>query len=324
MKVLITRPWPSMAIDKIKQRFPDVDIRNNDRPMSAGEMTTALTHYDIIAPTIGDRFSAKVFQAAADIQLTCRLLANYGAGFDHIDVSAANQAGIQVTNTPGATTIATAETTMILLLMAARRITEGQAMLFGQPGWPGWAPTQLVGTGLHGKTLGIVGMGEIGKEVARKAYLGFGMDILYYNRTPKAGMQGIIATQVPDVDTLCRKSDFVSVHMASAPATRGIIGKKQLDLIGPNGILVNTARGDLIDEMATIQALRDGRLGGAGIDVFQNEPALKPDWFDAPNATLLPHMGSGTIETRSAMALKALGNMKAFADGRALIDPVTS
>ena len=323
MKVLITRPWPGRAVDKIKQYFPNLDIRNNNTPMSAGEITTALTHYDIIAPTIGDRISADVIKAAADIRLTCRLLANYGAGFDHIDVTAAQAAGIGVTNTPGATTNATAETTMILLLMSARQITAGQAMLFGEPGWPGWAPNQLVGTGLHGKTLGIVGMGDIGKEVARKAYLGFGMDILFYNRSPKAGMQGIIATQVPDVDTLCRKADFVSVHMASTPETRGIIGERQIDLIGPNGILVNTARGDLIDENAAIKALHAGRLGAAGIDVFQNEPALNPEWFNTPNATLLPHMGSGTIETRTAMALKAFGNMKAFAEEQPLIDPVT-
>ena len=324
MKILITRDWPAPALPKVAAHFAQAEFRQEDAPMTLDDAIAALQTYDIVAPTIGDAFAEEAFIQASRNGIRTKLLANFGAGYDHIDVDAAAGAGIWVTNTPGATTMATAEITMTLMLMCARRIVDGQQMLSGPQGWQGWSPTQLMGMGLNGKTLGIVGMGDIGKEVARKAYLGFGMDIIFYNRTPKAGMQGLIATQVGDLNDLCTRADVVSVHMASTPQTRGIIGAPQLERIGSQGILINTARGDLIDERATRAALSDGSLGAAGLDVFQGEPAIDPAWFKTPNATLLPHMGSATIETRTAMALQSFDNMKAFADGRPLPNPVNT
>ncbi|MEC7983012.1 MAG: D-glycerate dehydrogenase, partial [Pseudomonadota bacterium] len=249
------------------------------------------------------------------------MIANYGVGVNHIDLAAAAAHGIPVSNTPGVLTDATADLAMTLMLMLCRRAGEGERELRAGA-WAGWRPTHLVGQAMTGKRLGIIGMGRIGKAVAQRAHFGFGMEIGCFNRSPVADGAGVGATQYDSVAALCAASDFVSLHCAATPDTFEILNEEALAAMSADAYVINTARGDVVDEAALVAALESGAIAGAGLDVFQGEPAVNPAILAAPNTVLLPHLGSATRETRVAMGLKVVANARAFAAGDPLPDPV--
>ena len=324
MKLLITRLWPAPALDKVVKHFPNFEMRESTAPLSVDEAREALQNFDIIAPTVGDSFGAETFDGLQGIQT--KLLANYGVGYDHIDLAACKAAGVSATNTPGVLTDATAEIAIMLLLMTARRASEGELALRGvdprapEARWTGWHPKHMLSTGLAGKTIGIVGLGRIGKEVARRAFHGLRMDVLTYSRRKQDGIMGVWTETTDSMQEICERSDVISLHCNLTPDTHHIFGEPEIAALGHSGIVINTARGEVMDEVAVIKALHDQRLTGAGLDVFQNEPALNPDWLTAPNATLLPHLGSSSVETRVAMGLRSLMNMQAFLKEQPLPD----
>lgn len=314
MRLLVTRPMTDRATRAIAAEF-DATFRDNT-PLTEAGAAAAMRDYDAVMPTLGDAFSAGAFAGP----LRCRLLANFGAGFNHIDIEAARAAGIAVTNTPDVVTDATADIAVTLMLMTLRRASEGERMLrAGQ--WTGWNPTQLLGSEMSGRTLGIVGMGRIGRAIARRCHLGFGMRVVFFNRSPVADA-GVPARQIADLDAMLDAADVAVIAVPGGAATRGLIGAAQLRALGPAGVLVNIARGDVVDEDALIRALAHGGIAGAGLDVYAREPHVPQALLDAPNATLLPHLGTATDDTRTRMGLRALENLRAFAAGRALPDRV--
>lgn len=314
MKLLVTRPLPDAVMQAARARF-DLTARDSTLPLTPDELRASLRDFDVVLPTLGDLYRADVF---ADVpNPRARLLANFGVGFNHIDVDAARAAGLQVTNTPGAVTDATADIAMMLVLMTARRAAEGERLVRAGR-WQGWHPIQMLGTHVTGKTLGIIGMGRIGKAIARRAHHGFGMDILYHNRS--AADPGLPARAVPLAEAMA--ADFVVVAVPGGPATRHLIGADALAQMKPTGHFINIARGDVVDEAALAQALRKGQIAGAGLDVYEHEPKIHPDLLVPDNVTLLPHLGTATHEVRTAMGLMALDNLVAFAEGRPLPNPV--
>ena len=316
-RLLVTRPLPRPVIEALDPRF-DVTVRDKTRPLSPDEMAAALGAYDAILPTLGDPLSAATIAAAP--WLRTRILANFGVGYNHIDVAAARSAGMVVTNTPGAVTDATADIAMTLILMTCRRAGEGErALRAGQ--WEGWHPTQFLGLHVTGKTLGIVGMGRIGKAIARRAALGFGMSIVFFNRSPVAD-PGVPARQLATLHEVCGEADIVVAAVPATPETHHLIDAAALAAMKPQGVLVNIARGDVVDEAALIAALQAGGIGGAGLDVYEREPHV-PDALKAmENVTLLPHLGTAALEVRVAMGLMAADNLNAWIAGRDLPNPV--
>lgn len=317
MKVLVTRRMTAAAEDALRARF-DAVIRDDPAALTAGEAAQAMRDYDAIMPTLGDAFTADAFRTAGTPR--CRLLANFGAGFNHIDLQAASAAGVIVTNTPDAVTEATADIAMTLILMTARRASEGERILRAGE-WTGWQPTQLLGTHVTGKTLGVIGMGRIGKAIARRAHFGFGMPVVFFNRSQVTSLD-FPATQLPGIDDVLRGADFIVLAVPGGAATRHLIGAPQLREIGPRSYLVNISRGDVIDEAALIAALQDRQIAGAGLDVYEREPQVPEALRAMNNVTLLPHLGTATEETRTIMALRAVANMTAFANGEAPKDRV--
>lgn len=262
---------------------------------------------DVIIPTVTDKLtSARI----ASLPNSVRLLANFGAGVSHIDLEACKARGLPVTNTPDVLTDATADVALLLMLGAARRAGEGEAMMRART-WPGWAPTHMLGTHLHGKTLGVFGMGRIGEALARRA-LALGMSLVWTGRSARA--LPFEATFVQG-DEFWRRADVVSLHAPLTEATRGIANERRLGLLPRGAIIVNTARGELVDDDALIAALQSGQVAAAGLDVFSGEPEFDPRYAELPNTFLLPHLGSATLETRTAMGLRALANVAAFAEG---------
>lgn len=293
----------------------DADFRPLNIPLTSMEAGAALAEYDAIIPTLGDRFDAGAF-SRQDIR--ARIIANFGAGFDHIDLQAAAAAGVSVTNTPDVVTDATADLAITLLLMTARRASEGERLL-RRGEWDGWHPTQLLGSHVSGKTLGLIGMGRIGSAIARRAFHGFGMEVVFFNRSQLSGTV-VPATQLASVDAVMEAADFVVLAVPGGAATRHMIGRTQLQKLGASGHLINIARGDVVDEAALIAALEGRIIAGAGLDVYEREPLVPQALRDLENVTLLPHLGTATDEARTAMALRALDNLKAFKEGRALPD----
>ncbi len=302
------------ATASLKARF-DVDFRD-DTPMDLAEARSALQRYDAILPTLGDDLGTDAFQG----DLRCRVIANFGAGTNHIDLQAARAAGIVVTNTPDVVTDATADIALMLMLMTLRRASEGERILRDGE-WVGWRPTQLLGHEMSGRRVGIVGMGRIGKAIARRCHLGFGMQVQFFNRSTVSSLD-IPARQVPDLHEMLRMCDIVVLAVPGGAATRHLIGPDELAAIGPEGFLVNIARGDVVDEDALIEALHGGTIAGAGLDVYAREPHVPQRLLDAPNATLLPHLGTATEDTRSRMGLRALDNLLAVAEGQTPPDRV--
>jgi lactate dehydrogenase-like 2-hydroxyacid dehydrogenase len=283
--------------------------------MSRAEMLAALAGQDIVMPTLGDLFSADLFAEAGAPR--ARLLANFGVGYNHIDVGAARAAGLEVTNTPGAVTDATADIALTLMLMSARRAGEGERLVRAGR-WQGWHPTQLLGLHLTGKTVGIVGMGRIGQAIAKRAHFGFGMQVVYHTRTPRPLPDLPQARALPRLHDLMAAADVVVVAVPASPATHHLIDAAALAALRPHAHLVNIARGDVIDEAALIEALQAGRIGGAGLDVYEHEPHVPEALRALETVVLLPHLGTAALEVREAMGRMVLENARAFRDGRPL------
>lgn len=311
-RILVTRKWPDRVEALLAQRY-DATFNPDDRPLGHAELLRAMREYDALCPTITDLLDAAILEAP---DRRVRMLANFGAGTDHIDLAAARAAGIEVTNTPGVLTAATADIALTLMLMSARRAGEGEREL-REGRWTGWRPTHLLGTGLSGKVLGLVGFGRIARAVAERARFGFGMDILYFSRrrAEREEEERLGARHVASLTAMVEQCDFVSLHVPGGEATRNIINAGVMAHMKPHAILINTARGDVVEEAALVDALQSGRIAGAGLDVFVGEPAVSQDLLNAPNTVLLPHLGSATLETREAMGLRALANLDDWAQG---------
>jgi len=307
---------PARVVEAARALF-EVEMREENTPLKPGQMKGALALYDGIVPTLGDMFSAEVLAEAEGSR--CRILANFGVGHNHIDVAAARAVGIAVTNTPGAVTDATADIALMLMLMSARRAGEGERLVRAGR-WTGWNPTQMLGLHVTGKTVGIVGMGRIGQAIARRCHFGFGMEVLYYNRSPKA--VDFPARQVESLAALAAAVDFLVLAVSGGAATQGLIGRQVLAAMRPTAHLVNIARGDVVDEAALIETLREGRIAGAGLDVYAREPEVPAALRALENVTLLPHLGTAALEVREAMGLMAVENLRAFFAGEALPNPV--
>lgn len=310
--LLVTRPLPQSVLDACTRHF-DTTFRDADRGLTEAEAAEALGAYDAILCTLGDRFTADAFESAGEIR--CGVLANFGVGYNHIDARAARAAGVAVSNTPDTVTDATADIGMTLLLATARRAGEGERLVRAG-GWTGWAPTQMLGTHVTGKTVGIVGMGRIGQAVAKRCALGFDMQLLYHSRSSKA--VPLPAMQVDDLEELMSSADFIVVTVPATPETHHLISREMIGLMKPDAILINIARGDVVDEAALIEALEAGRIGGAGFDVYENEPEVPERLAKLDNAVLLPHLGTAALEVREAMGRMALDNACAWAKGQAL------
>ena len=318
LKVLVTRRWPEEVERAMQERF-EVVLDESDRPLRQEELAQAMDVFDVLCPTVSDRIDAEVIAGGSRV----KLIANYGVGFDHIDLAAAKAKGIAVTNTPGVLTDATADIAVTLLLMAARRAGEGERELRAGE-WSGWRPTHLIGSELKGKVLGLVGFGRIAIATARRARHGFGMRIAYYGRREcdPAVREELEAEFFPELNDLLGASDFVSLHVPGGAETANLIGAGALAAMKPGSYLINTARGGVLDHDALAEALASGRLAGAGLDVYPQEPHVPPALLELENVVLLPHLGSANAETRIAMGMKALANVEAFARGEPLPDRV--
>ncbi len=312
--VIVTRKLPDIIETRMRELF-DVRLNISDKAMSHSELATALREADVLVPTVTDRIDAGLIAQAGD-QL--KLIANFGNGVDNIDVTSALRRGITVTNTPGVLTDDTADMTMALILAVARRVVEG-ANAVNDETWPGWSPTWMLGRRISGKRLGIVGMGRIGTAVAKRAKA-FGISIHYHNRkrlSPKVE-ESLEATYWDSLDQMLSRMDIVSVNCPHTPATYHLLSARRLKLMKPDAIIVNTARGEIIDENALIRMLEADEISGAGLDVFEHEPAVPPKLAKLAKAgkvTLLPHLGSATIEGRLDMGEKVIINIKTFMDG---------
>ncbi len=308
-RIIVTRRWPEKVENELKS-FTDAALNETDEVFGPERLKAALKEADAVLCTVTDAMTADILAEATQ----AKLLGNFGVGVNHIDLKAADEAGLTVTNTPGVLTDATADIAMTLLLMAARRAGEGERMVRAHA-WSGWGPTQLLGTAVSGKTLGIIGMGRIGRAMAHRCHFGFGMDIVFYNRSPvsNSGIPG--ARQLATVEDVLEASDFVSLHCPGGGANRHLINADRLQAMKPTAFLINTARGDVVDEAALASALKVGAIGGAGLDVFEQEPAVHPDLLGLENVVLLPHLGSATRETRVAMGELVIKNLKAFLNG---------
>lgn len=308
--VVITRKLPDVVETRMRELF-DARLNLDDKPMSQDDLVAAVRSADVLVPTVTDRIDAALIEQAGS-QL--KLIANFGTGVDNIDVAAAAKRGITVTNTPGVLTQDTADMTMALILAVARRIVEG-AEVIPQGNWVGWSPTWMLGTRITGKRLGIVGMGRIGQALAYRARA-FGLQIHYHNRRRVAASieEALEATYWDSLDQMLARMDIVSVNCPHTPATFHLLSARRLQQMRPQAILVNTARGEIIDETALIEMLEAGELAGAGLDVFEHSPAVNPKLLALDNVVLLPHMGSATFEGRGDMGEKVVINIQTFVD----------
>ena len=316
--VVVTRRLPQPVETRMRELF-DVRLNETDAPMDAAALAAAMQGADVLVPTVTDRIDQRLLAQAGE---RLKLIANYGAGFDHIDVETARARGILVSNTPGVLTDDTADMTMALILAVPRRLTEGLALM--QSGdWAGWSPTAIMGHRIWGKRLGILGMGRIGQAVARRARA-FGMQIHYHNRRRlhPAVEDELSARYWESLDQMLARMDVISVNCPHTPATYHLLSARRLALMKPTAYVVNTARGEVIDENALTRMLVRGELAGAGLDVFEKEPAVNPRLLGLPNVVLLPHMGSATEEGRLEMGEKVIINIKTFADGHRPPDQV--
>lgn len=311
LSVVVTRRLPEPVETRLSELF-DVRLREDDSPMTKAELVAAVKEADVLVPTITDTIDAGILGQAGE-QL--RLIANYGAGVDNIDVATARQRGIMVSNTPGVLTDDTADMTMALIMAVVRRIPEGLAVM--QKGeWDGWAPNAFLGGRLAGRRLGILGMGHIGQAVARRA-AAFGMQVHYHNRRrlrPETE-EMLQATYWESLDQMIARMDVISIHCPSTPSTFHLMNARRLKLLKPGAVIVNTSRGEVIDEHALTRGLRAGEIAGAGLDVYEHGTDINPRLRELPNVVLLPHMGSATMEGRIEMGEKVLLNIKTFEDG---------
>lgn len=308
LRLLVTRRLPE-AVERHLAETWDTTLSPDDRPLDRAALVAAMTAYDAWMPTITDRIDAELLATPGR---RVRILANYGAGVDHIDLAAARAAGVVVTNTPDVLTDATAEIAILLMLMAARRAGEGEREV-RSGAWTGWRPSHLIGQGLSGKTLGLIGFGRIAQATAAKAR-GLGMRIRYASRSAAAPEveSALDASRAPSPGALAAECDVLSLHVPGGEGTRHMVDAALLARMRPHAIVVNTARGTVIDEAALVAALTEGRIGGVGLDVHEHEPQVHPGLLGHPRAVLLPHLGSATIEARTAMGMRAAANLAAW------------
>ncbi|PTW96690.1 2-hydroxyacid dehydrogenase [Pararhodobacter aggregans] len=318
LSVVVTRRLPDPVETRLKELF-DAELRDDDRPMSREELLAAMARADVLVPTLTDHIDAGLLAGAGE---RLKLIANYGAGIDHIDVQSARQRGILVSNTPGVVTEDTADMTIALMLAVTRRIPEGLSVMQAG-GWSGWSPMAHLGGRIGGKRLGILGMGRIGQAVARRAQA-FGMQIHYHNRKRLRAEveEPLEATYWESLDQMVARMDVISINCPHTPSTFHLMNARRLKLMKPSAVIVNTSRGEVIDENALTRMLRAGELGGAGLDVFERGAEVNPRLRELPNVVLLPHMGSATLEGRVEMGEKVILNIKTFADGHRPPDQV--
>ena len=317
-RVVVTRRLPDVIETRMMELF-DCKLNLDDVPMTQQQLAQAVKEADVLVPTVTDRIDAGVLSQAGP---RLRLVASFGTGVDHIDLKTARQRGITVTNTPGVLTEDTADMTMALLLSVPRRLAEGERVVrSGQ--WSGWSPTFMLGHRIWGKRLGIIGMGRIGQAVARRAR-GFGLSVHYHNRRRihEDIEQELEATYWESLDQMLSRMDFISVNCPHTPATYHLLSARRLKLMQPHAVVVNTSRGEVIDENALTRMLSAGDLAGAGLDVFEHEPAVNPKLLRLENVVLLPHLGSATLEGRLDMGERVIVNIKTFADGHTPPDRV--
>jgi glyoxylate reductase len=317
-RVVVTRRLLAATEARMAELF-DAQLSGDDRPLSRDELAAAMREADVLVPTVTDRIDAALIAEAGE---RLGLIANFGAGIEHIDLHAARERKIIVTNTPGVFTDDTADMTMALILSVPRRFVEGGRILRAGE-WQGWAPSTLLGHRIGGKTLGIVGMGRIGQAVAHRARA-FGLSVVYHNRhrLPPAIEQMLGARYEPELDSLVAAADIITLHCPAGAETHHLIDARRIALMRPDACIVNTARGDLIDEEAMITALEAGRIGGAGLDVYANEPRVDPRLLALPTVSLLPHLGSATFEGREVAGEKVIANIRFWADGHRPPDQV--
>ena len=307
--LLVSKALAEPVLEQARARFDVTLGADLSTPQAAG---AALGQYDAILATLGDAFTAEAFALAGPAP-RCRMIGNFGVGYNHIDTIAAAAHGVAVSNTPDVLTDATADIGWTLILSTARRTGEGERLV-RSGAWGGFAPKGILGTHVTGKTLGIVGMGRIGQAVARRGHFGFNMPVIYFNRSPKA--VGFPARQVATLQDVMAEADFVVVTVPGGAENAGLISAGMLAAMKPSGIFVNIARGEVVDEDALIRILQEGRIAGAGLDVYVNEPHVPAALLALDNCVLLPHLGSATVETRRAMGQMALDNIIAFTEGR--------
>ena len=318
-KVFITRRWPASVEEKLRHLY-DVKLNEDDQPLSVSDFKAAMQEYDAVCPTVCDHFSAEVINVESK---RCKILANFGVGYNHIDIEAARKNGLVVTNTPGVLTQSTADIAMTLLLMSARRGAEGDRLVRARQ-WMGWSPTHMLSSNVTGMKLGLVGFGRIGQAMARKAHHGFDMNILYFNpsQPDEYVVRDLNAKRCETLEELLKQSDFVSLHCPAGASTKHLINATTIKQMKPTAHLINTARGDVVDSEALIEALRTKQIAGAGLDVYENEPFIHEGFLALDNVALLPHLGSATLETRTAMGEKVLANLVAYFAGQPLPDQV--
>jgi lactate dehydrogenase-like 2-hydroxyacid dehydrogenase len=318
-RVIVTRKIPAPVEEELSRLF-DAQLNRDDRPLDAKGLQDALRTADGLLPTVTDKLTAEVLGAEP---LKAKVIANFGVGFNNIDIGAARARGLTVTNTPDVLTDDTADIATTLLLTVARRAGEGERHVRSKA-WTGWRPTHMLGTKVSGKTLGLIGMGRIAKAVAKRAHHGFGMRIIYHDPyPPKPEETKALGAEGRDsIEAVLREADFVSLHCPATPETRHLINAERLKLMKRGAFLINTARGDVVDEAALVAALKSGTIAGAGLDVYEREPAIAPELLIMENVVLLPHLGSATAETRVAMGMRALENLKLFFAGQPVRDRV--
>lgn len=318
-KILLTRRWPQAVESYLAERY-DVTLNQSDVPLTRPALREAMQRYDAICPTVSDVIGAEIIETPST---TVRIVGNYGVGTNHIDIAAARRAGIVVTNTPDVLTDATADLAILLMLMATRRAGEGERELRAQR-WEGWRPTHMLGQSLTGRTLGLIGFGRIAQATARRAKHAFGMAIAYYSRRRAAAPieRELEAQYVASADELIARCDVLSLHCPGGAETHHLVNRERLARMKPTAVLVNTARGSVVDEAALAEALRSRRIAAAGLDVYEHEPAVNPLLMAIENVVLLPHLGSATLETRVAMGMRVAHNLERFFSGQGELDRV--
>ena len=318
-RVVVSRKWPQEVESKMRELF-DVQLNEEDIPMSVSQMHEALRTADAFCPTVSDNVSAEVLSVD---NLKAGIIGSYGVGFNHIDLEAARQRDLVVTNTPEVLTDCTADIAMTLMLMAARRAGEGERHVRNKE-WTGWRPTHMMGTKVTGKILGLIGMGRIARAMAHKAHHGFGMKIIFTDPYPPPAelVSSFQAEPRDSAEDVLREADFVSLHCPGGKETYHLINRERLAIMKQGAFLINSARGDVIDQVALVEALKNGAIAGAGLDVFEGEPAVPDELLSLDNVVLFPHLGSASRETRVAMGMRVVENLQAFFNGETPSDRV--
>lgn len=309
MKILVTRRIMEPAIELLK-KYGEVEVNPHDRPMTREELLKAIADKDAVLTQLVDKVDSEFFDHAPNV----KIVANYAVGFDNIDIEEATRRGVYVTNTPDVLTNATAELAWALLFAAARRIVEADKFMRGGH-YKGWGPMLFLGKGVTGKTLGVIGAGRIGQAFARMSK-GFNMKILYYDFERKESFEKEMGAQFVPLDELLKEADFISIHVPLTPQTKHLIGEREFSLMKPSAILINTARGPIVDEKALVKALKEKKIYAAGLDVYEREPEFEPELAELDNVVMLPHIGSATEESRLDMAMLAANNIVDFIEGR--------